>query len=197
MRREMKGMLAGKWLIVDIEATCEQGGLPLVEMEIIEIGAVIVTAGKMVDEYQTFIRPERQPVLSTFCRDLTGIAQHEVDGAPWFPEAMKRFGEWVAPHDCAGWGSWGDYDRLHIEQECTVYPVTNPLSTLPHRNLKQEFAAAMKLDRAVGMSQALEIAGLKLEGSHHRALDDVRNIARLMSHIKKMGNSTNIPGGVK
>jgi inhibitor of KinA sporulation pathway (predicted exonuclease) len=29
------------------------------------------------------------------------------------------------------------------------------------------------------MARALKIAGLPLEGTHHRAIDDVRNIAKL------------------
>ena len=55
----------------------------------------------------------------------------------------------------------------------------DPLAGIAHRNLKREFAKARRI-REVGMSRALTIAGLALEGSHHRALDDALNIARLV-----------------
>lgn len=177
-------------MIVDIEATCEKGGLPLAEMEIIEIGAVVLKTGRVTDEFQSFIRPQRRPQLTPFCIELTGIAQAQVDGAPLFPESMARFGSWLATHGCAGWGSWGDYDRRHIAQECATHSIANPLAALPHRNLKEEFATAMQLDKAVGMAKALEIAGLELAGSHHRALDDARNISRLTVFIGVQGNKS-------
>ena len=33
------------------------------------------------------------------------------------------------------------------------------------------------------MAKALDLAGIKLEGIHHRGIDDAKNIARLMPYI--------------
>jgi inhibitor of KinA sporulation pathway (predicted exonuclease) len=33
------------------------------------------------------------------------------------------------------------------------------------------------------MAQALQLAGLPLEGTHHRGIDDARNIAKLLPYI--------------
>jgi len=53
-------------------------------MEIIEIGAVMVEAQGLtvIDEFQTFIKPVRYPILTEFCKSLTSITQEQVDQAP-------------------------------------------------------------------------------------------------------------------
>lgn len=51
------------WLVIDLEATTEEGGWPLEEMEIIEIGATLVRAdGHEVDHFQRFVRPPQAPL---------------------------------------------------------------------------------------------------------------------------------------
>lgn len=71
------------WLVIDLEATTAEGGWPLEEMEIIEIGATLVAAAdaRELDHFQRFVRPVRRPLLTHFCRDLTHISQANVDGA--------------------------------------------------------------------------------------------------------------------
>ncbi len=65
------------WLVIDLEATTAEGGWPLEEMEIIEIGATLVAAAdaRELDHFQRFVRPVRRPLLTHFCRDLTHISQ--------------------------------------------------------------------------------------------------------------------------
>ena len=84
-----------RFLIVDLEATCcDINSIPRSEMEIIEIGAVMVEnrSFEITDEFQTFIKPERTPKLTPFCTELTSISQSEVDAAPNFVAAttLKR-----------------------------------------------------------------------------------------------------------
>ena len=72
----------GYWLVIDLEATTEEGGWPVEHMEIIEIGASLVDAGgHEIDHFQRFVRPLRRPMLTRFCRQLTHISQAEVDQA--------------------------------------------------------------------------------------------------------------------
>ena len=52
----------GHWLVIDLEATTDEGGWPLEEMEIIEIGASLVGAdGHERDHFQRFVKPQRRP----------------------------------------------------------------------------------------------------------------------------------------
>jgi len=81
-------------LVVDLEATCsDDGSVPKHEMEIIEIGAVLVESAGLrpVAEFQSFVRPGLHPRLTPFCTELTTIRQSDVDDAPLFPEVLQGF----------------------------------------------------------------------------------------------------------
>ncbi|MCY1337125.1 Exonuclease [compost metagenome] len=173
----------GLWLVIDLEATTEEGGWPVAEMEVIEIGASLVDAGgRELDHFQRFVRPLRRPCLTAFCRELTHITQASVDGAAPFPSVWAQFERWLAAHGerLAGWASWGDYDRRQLEQEWRQHGQDSLLARLPHLNLKQRFAEMRQLPRPVGLNAALQLAGFNFHGQQHRALEDARNTARLM-----------------
>lgn len=95
------------WLVIDLEATTAEGGWPLEEMEIIEIGATLVAAAdaRELDHFQRFVRPVRRPLLTHFCRDLTHISQANVDGAAHLNTVWEAFERWLAQHRprLAGW----------------------------------------------------------------------------------------------
>jgi inhibitor of KinA sporulation pathway (predicted exonuclease) len=74
-----------RFLVLDLEATCcDRQTIPSAQMEIIEIGAVMLEAQQLtpISEFQTFIKPVRHPVLTEFCQRLTSITQDLVDNAP-------------------------------------------------------------------------------------------------------------------
>lgn len=172
----------GHYLVVDLEATCaDDGTVPKHEMEIIEIGAVMVAAHdlRVVDEFQTFVRPVRHPELTAFCTKLTSITQAQVDAAPGFRAAMKTFCTWVEGYPDVLFCSWGDYDREQFSQDCRHHDVRYPFGS-GHLNIKQAFARHGRRRKAPGMAGALAHVGLELVGTHHRGIDDARNIARLL-----------------
>lgn len=168
-------------LVIDLEATCcDQGSIPSEAMEIIEAGAVWSTsAGEVVDTCQRFVRPINNPTLTPFCRSLTHIEQASTDVAPGWSVVAADLAEFAHLHSGQYWGSWGAYDRRQFERECVRYGIANPLTGLPHVNLKASFSKARKI-KQTGMATSLRIAGLELEGDHHRALSDALNIAKLL-----------------
>ena len=173
------------YLVVDLEATCcDRQTIPRREMETIEIGAVMVDGSTLepVAEWQTFIRPIRHPQLTQFCSELTSITQAEVDGAPLFPVAIANFQQWQSTYPGFIFGSWGEYDRNQLQQDCDFHNVVYPMGQR-HLNLKQQFTTMQKLPQTYGMAQALKLANLPLSGTHHRGIDDARNIAKLLPHI--------------
>ncbi|MBT2152552.1 MAG: exonuclease domain-containing protein [Pseudoalteromonas tetraodonis] len=48
-----------------------------------------------LDEFNTFIQPQRHPKLTDLCTNLTSITQHDVDHAPYYPEAIGAFQKWL------------------------------------------------------------------------------------------------------
>lgn len=173
------------YLVLDLEATCcEDQRFPTHEMETIEIGAVMVDGASLepISEFQTFIRPVRHPVLTTFCTELTGIQQRDVDQAPVYVEALETFQGWLCDYPNFLFCSWGDYDRKQIEQDSLFHRVPYPIGAA-HCNIKKQFSKVHGLSKKHGMSQALALCGLTLEGRHHRGIDDARNMARMMPWI--------------
>ena len=170
------------FLVIDLEATCDdEGRIPEKIMEIIEIGAVLVDGATLepVGEFATFVRPVIRPTLTPFCTKLTTITQADVDGAPTFPAAIEALGRFVGDRD-ALFGSWGDYDRKQFEIDANRWGV--PLPLRGHMNIKKRFSAVLGETTRYGMASALERLALPLLGTHHRGIDDARNIARILPY---------------
>jgi inhibitor of KinA sporulation pathway (predicted exonuclease) len=173
------------YLIVDVEATCSDDAvLPRHEMEIIEIGAVMQSSRtfEIESEFQTFVRPVRHPQLTVFCTQLTGITQREVADARRFPQALDAMKQWMYAVGDALFCSWGDYDRNQFVQDCEYHRLGYPFRS-GHLNLKGEFSRSLGLRKKLGLAGAVRHLGLDFEGSHHRGLDDARNIARIVRRV--------------
>lgn len=175
-----------QWLVIDLEATTEEGGWPVEDMEIIEIGATLTRAdGHELESFQRFVRPRRRPCLTEFCIELTHIQQAQIDSAALLTQVWPQFERWLASHlpHLAGWCSWGDYDRHQLALEWQHHGLTSSLADIPHVNLRQLFAERRQLQRQVGLQSALQLAGMQFQGVQHRALNDARNTARLLPLI--------------
>lgn len=172
------------FLVIDLEATCDDGKLvPRNVMEIIEIGAVRVdgVSFEAIAEFQTFVRPVRRPTLTPFCTKLTSITQAEVDAAPTFPAVIEALRAFIRAGKPVLFGSWGAYDRGQFEQDARFHGVELPFGR-EHLNIKQAFSDALGTSKKFGMAGALRELGLALVGTHHRGIDDARNIARILPY---------------
>jgi inhibitor of KinA sporulation pathway (predicted exonuclease) len=172
-----------RYIVVDLEATCWEDVRDFDRMETIEIGAVELPAATDPPsrEFSRFIRPVVEPVLSQFCRRLTTIRQRDVDAAGGFWAVFPEFLGWIGEGPfvlC----SWGGYDLTQFRVDCRRHSLEFPPEFERHINLKKEFARLMSV-KSCGMERALGYAGLRLEGTHHRGINDARNIARLAALV--------------
>ena len=168
-----------RYVVVDLEATCWEG-VRSPDMETIEVGAVALGSadGPQESEFGSFVRPVVHPKLSDFCRQLTSIRQEDVDAADLFPAVLRRFRTWIGT-ELFALCSWGGYDLNQLRSDCRRHDLQLPPTfERSHINLKKEFARVFQV-KSCGMARALEVAGLPLQGTHHRGGDDARNIARL------------------
>lgn len=165
-------------LVVDVEATCWDGDPPAGETsEIIEIGVceLDVESGERLGKHSILVRPERSTV-SAFCTSLTTLTAEQVSTGVTYAEACAVLRGQFRSRDRV-WASYGDYDRKQFERQGN-YPF-GPR----HVNVKTLFALSRVLPREVGLAEALAVAGLPLEGTHHRGDDDAWNIAALFGGI--------------
>ncbi len=169
------------YLVVDLEATCcDRKTIPSSQREIIEIGAVMLDGDlNPLSEFQTFVRPVRFATLTTFCTELTTITQSDVDAAPHYREAIQAFHTWIQDYPNLVFCAWGDFDRRQIRQDSKFHQVPNPI-VMTCLNIKTMFARSQNLPGTYGMGEALKRADIPLVGTHHRGIDDARNIAKLL-----------------
>lgn len=168
-------------IVFDLEATCEDKSITqYFDNETIEIGAVKIVNGKVVDEFQTFIKPVRSHTLTVFCKELTKITQEQVDNGQRFKDAILSFRAWAGQD--AEYLSWGFYDRKQLEKDLRHHNM--PIRWLEgHRSIKHEHQDLKRLKRGVGVIRALRMEGLEFEGTHHRGIDDAKNIARIFLKV--------------
>ena len=180
----IRSVVAGERRIVvlDVEATCWKKGVFSRKKETIEIGAVkllLDRAESKWPEFQTFVRPQRLPHLSTFCRELTGITQENVDAAPTFPDALQQFLEWCEPFGQVVLATWSHYDLWQLDLDLEAHGLPN--LAVPFLDVKK-FAA-----RTVGAKSfertARELAPDSVDMPRHRAIADARRTALILNRL--------------
>ena len=167
-----------KYIILDLEATCwqERGKSP---NEIIEIGALCFNQNKeKIGEFSRFVKPVVHQQLSAFCTELTSITQADVNDEPTFPSVISDFQNWLSSFEddyllC----SWGFYDKNQFEADCKLHDLKTDWVE-NHISLKHQYAQICNV-RSIGMKGAILRENMKLDGTHHRGIDDARNIAKI------------------
>jgi len=169
------------YIILDLEATCKENDQTF-ENEIIEIGAVKINSKlETVDEFSQFLKPVINPILTPFCTKLTTIKQSDVDSAKHPIRVIQDFIDWCSKDNylissyllC----SWGFYDKKQFKHDCNYHRL-NTRWLNNHISLKHQFAEIKNI-RPCGMGKALSMLKLPLEGTHHRGIDDAKNIAKI------------------
>lgn len=179
----MTTQLLDRVLVVDVEATCWEGAPPAgMSPEIIEIGLceLDVPTGERISRRSVLVRPEHSEV-SGFCTRLTTLTAEQVAAGVPFAEACALLRREYGARQRV-WASWGDYDRRQFERQCAAGEAAYPFGRR-HVNAKTLYALAHGFGREPGMAEALAHAGLELEGTHHRGVDDAWNIAGLLAGI--------------
>ena len=167
------------YIILDLEATCWQDKTQKHKDEIIEIGAVCVNENKeIVSQFSEFVKPILNSRLSDFCKELTSITQSQIDKADTFDIVIKRFKDWINIKEDYTLCSWGFYDKSQFKADCELHQLETKWLT-NHISLKHQYAEIRKLTKPIGMSGALNLEKINLEGTHHRGIDDAKNITKI------------------
>lgn len=168
-------------LVVDLEATCWEDEVPQNQIsEIIEIGicALDVKTGEIKDKKSYLIKPEKSK-LSPFCTKLTTITHEllEKEGVSFKNACADIISNYQSIE--YAWASYGKYDYNMMFNQCKRMGIKNPFGT-KHINVKNLFYDVSCLPKRMGMKQALEYLKIKLEGTHHRGVDDAYNTAKIL-----------------
>ena len=180
----VRAVLAGdrRIIAVDVEATCWKKGVFSRKKETIEIGAVLLLRDRAESrwpEFQTFVRPRRLPRLSSFCRELTGITQEDVDAAPTFLEALRLFLEWSPPPERVVLATWSRYDLWQLDLDLEAHGLPN--LTLPVLDVKKLAGRIVGTRSFEDTLLALDPAGVAMP--KHRAVADAHRTARILKRL--------------
>lgn len=186
-------------LVLDFEATCwRDPSYGLNSQEIIEFSCVLydVRKDRIVSEFQQYVRPTENILLSHFCISLTGITQSIVNNGVPLNACLSRFTAWIKRQQvkfdfkcveglnetCIA-ATWTNYDLgAYLEKECRRKSLKYPnylVNWIDVRALYQ----MMYVKKPKNFYDAISKVGLKFVGHKHSGLDDARNTAKLISHM--------------
>jgi len=154
------------------------------------------SALEIVEEFRTFVRPTWKPTLSSFCTQLTGITQSQVDTAPTFPEALVKLEAFLVKNGVIDaktgqrlvrfcWCSDGPFDiRDFVVKQCFISQIKMPAwfqgDVLDVKSLvirmsstSSKAHAANRKRRSMKIPAQLKALGLPtFEGRQHSGIDD-------------------------
>ena len=168
--------------------------------EIIEFPLVLVDAVNLepVDEFHAYIRPTERPVLTNFCKTLTGISQDTVDAAVTLEVALEQFAAWLAERQLGAPGEPGSvftialatdgpWDIVNfLAPECERKGLPFPSCAKHWIDVRAAFAEWHQI-KQLNVQKMLEWSGMVFEGRPHSGIDDTRNIARIVTHLLSQG----------
>eukprot|EP00088_Acartia_fossae_P004499 TRINITY_DN11927_c0_g1_i9.p1 TRINITY_DN11927_c0_g1~~TRINITY_DN11927_c0_g1_i9.p1 ORF type:complete len:380 (+),score=66.41 TRINITY_DN11927_c0_g1_i9:47-1186(+) len=185
-------------IVIDFEATCDREKSTNYPHEIIEFPAVLVNVDRceIVDSWRRYVRPTVNPVLSTFCTDLTGITQETVDKSEDFPTVLQHFQAWLTEKRLGIEHAFaivtdGPFDIARfLYLSCQHNQIEVPTWATRWINVKKCFVNFYRKDsrsRVNCLQDMLVRMNLKFEGTPHCGLDDATNIARVVTRLLKDG----------
>ncbi|NLC42948.1 MAG: PolC-type DNA polymerase III [Clostridiales bacterium] len=162
------------YVVLDIETT----GLDSVNNEIIEIGAVKIKDRKVIDSFQSFVRPER--AVPGNITELTGITQDMVVNAPSIEKVLPDFLTFCNNAVLVAHNAPFDLGFLREKGRCLDLTFNQPvLDTL---SLSRELLGNLKRFK---LNVVAEYLGIQLK-NHHRANDDAEATAGIMLKLFEM-----------
>ncbi|MCO5551356.1 hypothetical protein L7F22_004857 [Adiantum nelumboides] len=177
-------------VVLDFEATCDESMETIQPQEIIEFPSVLLDCRTLTlgDRFQTYVRPHFHPILTPFCKHLTGIQQEQVDKGISLQEAIHRHDQWLEHKGIKGKKFailiWGDWDcKFMLNKECKLKGLYMPEYFNRWINLKLYASKG----RRCGLREAVEAFGLNWTGRAHCGLDDATNTAKLASELMRQG----------
>ena len=180
----MQRTLADSVVVLDFETT---GLSPHYGDRAIEIGAVLVVHGVIVDRFQKLMNPGFR--ISPFIEGYTGITNEMLKGQACCEVVMTEFSEFIAGHNIVAHNASFDKRFLDFELKRAkrVYEGECCCSLLVSRRIYQD-SPNHKLQTLVSH------AGIRQTGMFHRALADAEMTAHLwMTMIDRIRRQYGIP----
>ncbi len=169
MRPAPRPLQEDTYVVFDVETT----GLSAVHDTIIELAAVKVRGGEIVDRFSSFANPRRK--LTSTITELTGITDEMLEGAPEVGEVLQRFLDFVGDSVLVAHNARFDMGFLQMGvQRLGLDSITNPvIDTL---EMARSLYTGLKNYR---LNTLCKHFGIELK-QHHRAIHDAEATGHLL-----------------
>jgi sporulation inhibitor KapD len=151
--------------------------------EIIEAGAVLVENSKVVEQFSSYVRPMRFPVLTDRCRSFLNISQEQVNSGISFKDLAERLKSLGGSKNCQV-VTWGNMDMKVLQHNCQQASVPFPLPG-KQIDLSMEYKRFFGDQNQTGLWKAVQEYGREGTGKHHRALDDALTTYHIYKLVEK------------
>ncbi|KIR01379.1 DNA polymerase III alpha subunit [Lachnospiraceae bacterium TWA4] len=172
--------LSDNFVVFDIETT----GLNSTVHEIIEIGAVKVSGGKICDRYSVFVKPTSPIPLAI--EELTSISDEMVKDAKPIEEILPEFLEFSK--DCVLVAHNASFDVGFITKKASNMGITIDPTVIDTVSLARYLLPSLKRFKLDTVAKALNIS----LDHHHRAVDDAECTARIFEEFIKRLEKKNL-----
>lgn len=162
------------YVVFDLETT----GFSPVEDRIIEIGAVKIKNGEIVDRFAEFVNPERP--IPFRIEELTGISDSMVEDAETIEKVLPRFMEFAEGSIMVGHNV--EFDMSFIEENCRRQDIPCDFTSVDTVGMARFMVEGLARYKLNNVAKALNIP---LE-HHHRAVDDAETTALIFQKLCAM-----------
>lgn len=179
----------GQNIVLDLEFT-PVGAVDAPEglaREVIQWGAVRVDLdGRLQDRFETMVKPDYAPGVSTFVSHLTGLRDGEVFRGVSFAEALERFRQWVGPRKTR-FVTWSSADLTQLTHECDAKGLAFPEGEGRWADIQRVYPRVMGIelgDGPMGLRDAAEHLGLSVDETRfHGAPYDAQVTAEILESL--------------
>jgi sporulation inhibitor KapD len=151
--------------------------------EIIEAGAVLVENGKIVEQFSSYVRPMKFPILTDRCRSFLNISQEQVNSGITFRDLAEKLKFMGGSKNCQI-VTWGNMDMKVLQHNCQQASVLFPLPG-KQIDLSMEYKRFFGDQNQTGLWKAVQEYGREGTGKHHRALDDALTTYHIYKLVEK------------
>ncbi len=152
--------------------------------EIVQIGAVCINKDTLVEQsfFSVYVKPIRNPKLSQYFTNLTGIGQESIDSeGENFEKAMIRFANWAGERPLYSFGG----DEGELKNNCLLLEVPFAMDTRHFFEAKKIFLNAGINLTGLTSGTVVRAFGVEPKEPAHNALADARSIAEGLRLLKK------------
>ena len=106
--------------------------------EIIQMGFVYYDkySNKILSTFSSYVKPQRNSILSSYCKRLLGIDQKLINNAPSLHDAIDGLMQWLNNYQTRNiFSSWGFEDYYLLSEDCKRQRILNPLENISYVDL--------------------------------------------------------------